>query len=172
MTFRQAVETLTGGGPWSVSKALSLAGLREERGEDLGVALGKLARCCGGIEVSPTLLYILRAWADMRDIQFLDLTGIQLFPDEGWPWRALLTTLLGRRPNGRFDYPSLRVVWLRDCYTPSEGRRPVDGGIAGKQPRGQVVGVGAADGLGEFEAEVKRLVRSLERPGWVDVVVR
>jgi hypothetical protein len=108
----------------------------------------------------------------MMNDQFLDLTGVQLFPDEGWSWRTLLTTLLGRRSNGKFDYPSLRVVWLRDCYIPSEAQRAVDGGIAGKQPRGQVEGADTADGLEEFEAEVKRLVRSLGRPGWVDVVVR
>lgn len=103
--------------------------------------------------------------------QFLDLTGIQLFPDEGWSWRTLLTTLLGRRPHGKFDYPSLRVLWLRDCYTPAEGHRS-DSNNEGKQPREQVKGVGGADGLEAYEVEVKRLVRSLERPGWVDIIVR
>lgn len=61
MTFRQAAEMMTGSGPWSVLKALSLAGLREERGEDLIVALGKLARCCGGLEVSSAFPHVTRA---------------------------------------------------------------------------------------------------------------
>lgn len=56
LTFRQAVEMLAEGksnaGPWTQLENLSLAGLRSDTAEDLSVALGKLARCCSGLEVS------------------------------------------------------------------------------------------------------------------------
>lgn len=54
ITLRQAVDLLAvkRSSTWSQLESISLAGLRSDTAEDPGVALGKLARACPGLEVS------------------------------------------------------------------------------------------------------------------------
>ncbi|KAJ9094067.1 hypothetical protein QFC21_006168 [Naganishia friedmannii] len=170
LTLRQAVELLSSSvegkkprsGPlgWSRLKSVSFAGLQSGSVDELKVALLKLARYGSGL-------------------QFIDLSGIELFPQQDWSWKALLRTLLSARSGSdKFDYPALAVLGFR--YNNPMSPSPEDVGAA-VTPSGSAISNNKGDSTqngqveerraSEYESEVKQFVRSFARPRWLDIDV-
>ncbi|KAJ9091421.1 hypothetical protein QFC19_009131 [Naganishia cerealis] len=172
LTLRQAVELLSSGVDgknarvtnsmgWIKLRSVSLAGLKTGSVDELKVALLKLARYGSSLE-------------------FIDLSGIELFPQQNWHWKALLSALLSARSGtDRFDYPALTVLGFRDNNQLSlmeEGSSPATSSAAASSNKGGKASGDDRDSrtrrMNEYEMEVKQLVRSFGRARWLDIVVK